>query len=69
MPNSVLRTNLESVRPSPSTEMLLLEFSLIFSDFLHLLYIIRLVNIPYVYASKDGVGIRDWHSLYEPRTA
>ena len=34
MPNSVLRTNLESVRPSLSTEILLLEFSLTCSDFL-----------------------------------
>ena len=60
MSNSVLRTDLESVHLSPSTEILLLGFSLISSDFLICYTFSRLVeNIHYVYANENRVGIRD----------
>ena len=54
----VLRTNLESVRPSRSTEVLL-EFPLICSDFLICYTFFRLANILYVHANENGVGTRD----------
>ena len=57
MLNSALRTNLEIVRPSPSIEILLLEFSLVSSDFLICYTFFRLAIILYDWGWNQGLTL------------